>query len=238
MKRIITLTIVIILLISATCAFAIEAKLAKFKGDVSVKLPEGKFMAAKENMILPEGTVIQTGFDGLAFVVFDNKTIIRFKEMTIAQLDNMIDNQEKYATDIKILQGKVLAQVEREKNRKVDFKIITRYGIAGVKGTVLELTTGLNGYTTKVSEGKVINSDLTGNSKSVSSGQSVSTKDKQNTSKSVEMKKEQNVSSDMPGISEDDANMSGVTGELEVTVDPASTVDNLNLADESEIIKL
>ncbi|MEW5692256.1 MAG: FecR family protein [Candidatus Hydrogenedentota bacterium] len=113
----------------------------EIKGDVEIKLPKGKWQVPTQNMILPEGTEISTGYNSSIKLKSQNSHM-EVKPLTQIKIDkNSIENGV-YNTHIKLDFGKVSAKIDKLEGTKNEFNVQTPTAVAGVRGTEEEI-----GYT-------------------------------------------------------------------------------------------
>ncbi len=88
------------------------ARLEIFSEPVGVSLPGQKgFVAAEENMIIPEGTIIKTGAEGRAQIVFPGGTVTRVDFDSIVRV-KQFDPQPQNIF-IEILQGRIWSRIKK-----------------------------------------------------------------------------------------------------------------------------
>jgi hypothetical protein len=106
------------------------------RGDVQVALPSApaNFTAATEGMTLPNGSVIKTGADGTAAVLFGGVNSARLIPNSQAAVQQTVTPQLR-STEVDLRAGAVFSKVGLRPGEKQDYQVHTPFGVAAAKGT-------------------------------------------------------------------------------------------------------
>ncbi len=149
------------LLLLAASPPAQEQRAAKIKFMVgTVKVRKGaqtQWRDAKPNMSLGSKDAIRTFVESRAEIETDEGTIIRVEENSTMELTNLSRNAGNKTEDtkVKMMSGKVWANVKKLGNTRSSFAFETPTATAAIRGTELSLEVDENGTQVKVYEGIV-----------------------------------------------------------------------------------
>ncbi|HEY0256103.1 MAG TPA: FecR family protein, partial [Candidatus Methylacidiphilales bacterium] len=106
------------------------------RGDVQVALPSAptSFTAAKEGMTIPNGSVVKTGADGTAAVLFGGVNSARLIPNSEAAVQQTLASQVR-STEVDLHSGAVFSKVGLRPGEKQDYQVHTPFGVAAAKGT-------------------------------------------------------------------------------------------------------
>ncbi len=128
-----------------------QAVLQSLKGKVEVRAPgAAEWVPATEGELLPAAATLSTGFDSSVVVVID-KTTIQVKPLTRMTIDKLISEGGVVKTSTFLRVGTVSASVKSAEGVKQDFKVLSPYSTASVRGTEFDF----DGLKLKVHEGIV-----------------------------------------------------------------------------------
>jgi len=106
------------------------------QGDVQVALPSApaNFTKATEGMPIPNGSVIKTGADGTAAVLFGGVNSARLTPNSQAAVQQTVTSQLR-STEVDLTAGAVFSKVGLRPGEKQDYQVHTPFGVAAAKGT-------------------------------------------------------------------------------------------------------
>jgi hypothetical protein len=106
------------------------------QGDVQVALPSAPatFTPVTDKMTVPNGSVIKTGADGTAAVLFGGVNSARLIPNSAAAVQQTVTPQLR-TTEIDLTRGGVFSKVGQIVGVKQDYKVHTPFGIAAARGT-------------------------------------------------------------------------------------------------------
>lgn len=106
------------------------------QGDVQVALPTApaNFVKATEGMTIPNGSVVKTGADGTAAVLFGGINSARLIPNSQAAVQQTVTPQLR-STEIDLTKGAVFSKVGLRPGEKQDYRVHTPFGVAAAKGT-------------------------------------------------------------------------------------------------------
>ena len=106
------------------------------QGDVQVALPTAPadFVKATEGMTIPNGSVVKTGTDGTAAVLFGGVNSARLIPNSEAAVQQTVTPQLR-STEVDLTKGAVFSKVGLRPGEKQDYKVHTPFGVAAAKGT-------------------------------------------------------------------------------------------------------
>lgn len=111
-------------------------QIRELQGDVQVALPDNptNFTPATESLPIPNGTVVKTGPDGTAAVLFGGIDSARLTPGTEALVQQTV-TPELRSTRIDLRAGAVFSKVGLRPGEKQDYQVHTPFGVAAAKGT-------------------------------------------------------------------------------------------------------
>ncbi|MFA6450674.1 MAG: FecR domain-containing protein, partial [bacterium] len=122
-------------------AIPVTASLTGISGQVQVMLPGGSWQPAKDNMALPNGTMVKTGAKSSATVKWSSQNVMKltpFTNFTVKNID--IDPRSKTVTsNMELFSGKVKMKAEKLANPNSEFTVTTPTAVAGVRGTEADI---------------------------------------------------------------------------------------------------
>jgi biopolymer transport protein ExbD len=106
------------------------------QGDVEVATPDNptNFVPATEALPIPNGTVVKTGADGTAAVLFGGIDSARLIPGTQALVQQTVTPQLR-STRVDLKAGAVFSKVGLRPGEKQDYQVHTPFGVAAAKGT-------------------------------------------------------------------------------------------------------
>ncbi len=106
------------------------------QGDVQVALPTApaNFIPATNGMTIPNGTVVKTGANGTAAVLFGGVNSARLIPNSEAAMQQTVTPQLR-STEIDLTVGAVFSKVGQRVGEKQDYKVHTPFGVAAARGT-------------------------------------------------------------------------------------------------------
>jgi hypothetical protein len=169
MKRIISL-LALLLLAASLAGAQTQALVKSFTGKVEILTAKQAWAPVRSGMSLALGTTISTGFNSTAVLEL-GPSVLQVKPLTRLRIDELVAKEGTVKTDLFLQVGKVRAEVKTAAGLTQDFKVKSPVSTAAVRGTGFEY----DGYDLYVFEGTVTYSNLTGQSRSYSSGEQGST---------------------------------------------------------------
>jgi hypothetical protein len=106
------------------------------QGDVQVALPSNPaaFVAATDQMALPNGSVVKTGADGSAAVLFGGVNSVRFAPNSQGAVQQTVTPVLR-STEVDLRQGAAFSKVGLRAGEKQDYQVHTPFGVAAARGT-------------------------------------------------------------------------------------------------------
>jgi len=111
-----------------------KAVLSEIKGKVQVKPANGAWTDAKDGMAIDILTTVSTGFDSTAKILLD-KNVLTVKPLTRMTVDKIVEESGKVSTTCFLRVGSVSANIKSAEGVKQDFKVMSPYSTASVRGT-------------------------------------------------------------------------------------------------------
>lgn len=133
-----TLT-VLILLLTAVSAFALNAKVLDVVGKVEVQNAAGGWDAVTPGTMLDPGAVLSTGFKSEAVLSID-ETTLTVKALTRLTVEKLYEQEGNKSSSFYLDAGALSADVKSADNKKVSFTVKTPAVTASVRGTAGDLT--------------------------------------------------------------------------------------------------
>lgn len=130
---------ILILLLAAVSAFALNAKVLDVVGKVEIQLADGNWEAIAPGTVLGPGTVLSTGFKSEAVISID-ETTINVKALTRLTIEKLYEQEGNKASSFYLDAGALSADVKSAEDKKVSFKVKTPAVTASVRGTAGDLT--------------------------------------------------------------------------------------------------
>ena len=166
-----TATLLVLLLSAASLAGAeTQAQVKSFTGKVEILTAKQAWAPVRVGTSLDLGTTISTGFNSTAVLEL-GPSVLQVKPLTRLRIDELVAREGTVKTELFLQVGKVRAEVKTAAGLTQDFKVKSPVSTAAVRGTGFEY----DGYELYVFEGTVTYSNLTGESRSYSSGENGST---------------------------------------------------------------
>lgn len=139
MQKKVSYVLFVMMLIGLTTLYAqqnkpLQATISKLAGKVEVQLPGKDWRAAKEGELLPQGTMISTGFKSSAVLTIKNSTIL-VKPVTRMKLEEIVQTQSGTNTQVYLSTGKLSVEVSPQQNQTTDFTVSSPTATASVRGT-------------------------------------------------------------------------------------------------------
>ncbi|MCX7787901.1 MAG: FecR family protein [Spirochaetes bacterium] len=160
MRKILILTI--LFLVSALLFAQEQAVLREFSGKVEVMPPGKNWEPAARNLVLPQGTVISTGFNSFA-TIQAGSSMIQVKPLTRMAVAELVKAQGEQKTTLDLKVGRVRAKVEKVEGLEHDFTLKSPVSTAAVRGTdfeysgnQLQVFDGVVRYLNAISQGRTI----------------------------------------------------------------------------------
>jgi hypothetical protein len=130
----------------ATSAFGSEGKIIKLTGTVEVRLPGQPARPATLGMAIPQGSLIQTGADGQAFLetfkggvaAIQKNTSVAVEKLDVVMQGDKVVTQEAL---LDLRQGNVVSTLDPAKKSINKYAVKTPKGVAAARGTVFSVTT-------------------------------------------------------------------------------------------------
>jgi len=212
MKKLIL--VFLLILIAALPLIAQEkAVIREFSGKVEIQSPGKGWVSAQKGMEISKGTVISTGFNATASLDLGSSELF-VKQLTRMTLDELVRQEGKVTTSLSLKVGKVRAKVKTSEGLTHDFKLRSPTSTASVRGTEFEY----DGFTVKVSEGTVSLADVSGKEELVFEGESSGGETALSTGFAVSPYSEFSGEGGGGITDEVDADASGFTGSVVITV--------------------
>jgi hypothetical protein len=106
------------------------------QGDVQVEMPSGPgtFVPATEEMPIPNGTVVKTGANGTAAVLFGGVNSVRLSPNSQASVQQTVATDLR-STQVDLKSGAAFSKVGLRKGEKQDYQVHTPFGVASARGT-------------------------------------------------------------------------------------------------------
>jgi hypothetical protein len=106
------------------------------QGDVQVALPSApaSYIPAAEGLILPNGSVVKTGADGTAAVLFGGVNSARLIPNSEAAVQQTVEPLAR-TTEIDLTKGAVFSKVGKQEGVTQDYRVHTPFGVAAARGT-------------------------------------------------------------------------------------------------------
>jgi len=128
-------------------------------GDVKImKKGETAWSDARTGMAFNEGDRVKTGEGAEAEISLENGSVMSVEENSETGLDSFVCDEENdnYETQLNVMMGKVLADVGKISNEKLNFEIRTPVAVTAVRGTQF-MVDAADGNSTEVAtfEGRV-----------------------------------------------------------------------------------
>ena len=142
------------------------AVIQELSGKVEVRPPGQGWARARTGMEISGGTYVSTGF-GASAVLELGGSILRVKQLTRMQLENIIEREGTLNTNLYLRVGKVRAEVRSTRGLRNNFRLRSPVSTAAVRGTIFEY----DGVVLWVEDGSVVLSNLLGQSEEVSGGE-------------------------------------------------------------------
>jgi hypothetical protein len=114
-----------------------KALLSEIKGKVQVKPVNGAWTDAKDGMAIDILTTVSTGFDSTAKILLD-KNVLTVKPLTRMTVDKIVEESGKVSTTCFLRVGSVSANIKSAEGVKQDFKVMSPYSTASVRGTLFD----------------------------------------------------------------------------------------------------
>jgi biopolymer transport protein ExbD len=105
-------------------------------GDVEVALPSApaSFSPVTEGMALPNGSVVRTGANGTAAVLFGGVNSARLIPNSEAAVQQTVTPKSR-STEVDLTAGAVFSKVGKQEGVKEDYEVHTPFGVAAARGT-------------------------------------------------------------------------------------------------------
>jgi hypothetical protein len=164
--------LLILLLLLAASAFAqLNTVVKAVTGKVEVKAPLMGWEPATVGMVVPQGSLISTGFKSTAQLEMGSSEVF-VKQLTRMSVEELVMKEGTQATGLNLRVGRVSAQVKSTADLKHDFKLRSPVSTAAVRGTEFEY----DGWRLTVDEGEVVLIDPLGRERLVIQGEEGFTK--------------------------------------------------------------
>lgn len=131
--------VVLVLLLTALTAFALDAKVLDVVGKVEVQNASGEWDAITPGAVLAPGAVLSTGFKSEAVLKIDESTIT-VKALTRLTVEKLYEQEGNKSSSFYLDAGALAADVKSAENKKVSFTVKTPAVTASVRGTAGDLT--------------------------------------------------------------------------------------------------
>jgi len=139
-----------------------QAVLREFSGKVEVMPPGKNWEPAARNLVLPQGTVISTGFNSFATIQAGSATL-QVKPLTRMAVAELVKAQGEQKTTLDLKVGRVRAKVEKVEGLEHDFTLKSPVSTAAVRGTdfeysgnQLQVFDGIVRFLNAISQGRTI----------------------------------------------------------------------------------
>ena len=159
------LTLVIILALLGTAAFAQSATFDEVDGKVEVRRAGGSWEPAEVGMDIDRDTTISTGFGASATLALAGNTL-QVEQLTRMTLVRLVESSDRVETEVFLNVGRVSANV-RTSQRRQAFEVRSPMSTASVRGTEFRF----DGQRLEVYEGSVAFGNGFGKSLNVGAGQ-------------------------------------------------------------------
>ena len=156
--------LILVLIVFLTPLYSADLiTIKEVKGKVEVKGPGGSWVKASEGNVIPEGSLISTGFKSYAEVDLGGTSTIYIKQLTRMAVDKLATSGNNVDTKLNLRLGRIKADVKTSTGLKHDFTLRTPVSTAAVRGTVfessvrkLEVQTGRIRYTNKIGQNTTV----------------------------------------------------------------------------------
>ncbi len=113
-----------------------EMQIRDPQGDVQVMLPNanGAFVAAQNLMVIPNGTVVKTGANSTAAVLFGGVDSARLTPDSSAAVQQTVDATSR-STEVDLHAGAVFSKVGKQVGVTQTYQVKTPFGVAAARGT-------------------------------------------------------------------------------------------------------
>jgi hypothetical protein len=169
MKKI-AILLAMLLLAASLAGAQNQAVVKSFTGKVEILTAKQAWAPVRVGLNLGLGTTISTGFNSTAVLELGS-SVLQVKPLSRLRIDELVAREGTVKTELFLQVGKVRAEVKTAAGLTQDFKVKSPVSTAAVRGTEFEY----DGYELYVFEGTVTYSNLTGESRSYSSGETGST---------------------------------------------------------------
>lgn len=159
------LTLVIILALLGTAAFAQSATFDEVDGKVEIRRAGGSWEPAEVGMDIDRDTTISTGFGASATLALAGNTL-QVEQLTRMTLVRLVESSDRVETEVFLNVGRVSANV-RTSQRRQAFEVRSPMSTASVRGTEFRF----DGQRLEVYEGSVALGGDIGKSRTVRAGQ-------------------------------------------------------------------
>ena len=160
-------------LVCCASIFAIDGTAMAVSGKVEIQRPNSEWVELKAGDIIPEGSIISTGFKSQVDVKLGGSKVT-VHQLTRVTLRELTEGESKVTTDLYLDAGALEANVKPLNNKANGFQIQTPVVTSSVRGTVFTVD-GLGNETT--TEGSVYNENAIGGAFTANAGESVSVED-------------------------------------------------------------
>lgn len=160
-------------LVFCASIFAIDGTAMAVSGKVEIQRPNSEWVELKAGDIIPEGSIISTGFKSQVDVKLGGSKVT-VHQLTRVTLRELTEGESKVTTDLYLDAGALEANVKPLNNKANGFQIQTPVVTSSVRGTVFTVD-GLGNETT--TEGSVYNENAIGGAFTANAGESVSVED-------------------------------------------------------------
>jgi hypothetical protein len=141
-----------------------NARVLKVKGSVTITISGKPAEPLKEGIFVQQDQLIKTGADSQAWLLFSNGTTVTVQPNTSFSIDKFLQtdfdsNKVNYTkiktepsisqTKLAVNEGSIIADVAKL-NKGSTFQIGTPIGVAGIRGTLIQVTVNNNGGTVTV----------------------------------------------------------------------------------------
>lgn len=162
--------VVSFLMASVTALYALDVVLESLQGDVDVKRGAGSWEAGQTGMKLSPGDRVATGFSSEAKLRFEDNSLVTVRPLTQMTIDRFLKDAV-VRTDIAVKIGEINAEVNRTKEIKSDFVVITPTSVVSVRGTNEDVNVSDKGAVVDLNAGSVRAQNEQGQPTQVAAGQ-------------------------------------------------------------------
>lgn len=120
-----------------------NGRLVEISGNVWTQTPGEEEVQARAGSTMVPGTLIRTGADGKAEVIFEDGSTVIIRSNTSLKLSGIKRQRKK--TSILIFFGRIWNKVSRAMGDRAAYEVNTPVLVAGVRGTVFETAVGDDG---------------------------------------------------------------------------------------------